>query len=108
MFHESTESLRPVVSACRVAADLSPGGQVEEHREQTSAFWGREDNHGCQMSYNASIFVVHFRSSGTFESLYTSLTVNQLTSTCPPKRVTGNDFILHKALGKGQVTLSSS
>ena len=42
------------------------------------------------------VFVAHFRSSGTFESLQTSLTVNihMSTKTC----VTGNNFILHKAL----------
>ena len=54
MFHESTESLGPVVSASCVAADLSPCGQVEEHRKQASAICRREDNHGYQMSYNAS------------------------------------------------------
>ena len=43
------------------------------------------------------VFVAHFRSSGTSESLYTSLTVNihVSTKTC----VTGSNFILHKSLG---------
>ena len=42
------------------------------------------------------VFVAHFRSSGTLESSSTSLTVNihVSTKTC----VTGNNFILHKAL----------
>ena len=43
------------------------------------------------------VFVVHFRSSGTFESVSTSLTVNihdVSTKTC----VTGNNLILHKVL----------
>ena len=42
------------------------------------------------------VFVAHFRSSGTSESSQTSLTVNihVSTKTC----VTGNNFILHKAL----------
>ena len=41
------------------------------------------------------VFVAHFRSPGTFESLSTVLTVNihMSTKTC----VTGNNFILHKA-----------
>ena len=45
------------------------------------------------------VFVAHFRSSGISESLSTSLTVNihVSTKTC----VTGNNFILHKALGLG-------
>ena len=38
------------------------------------------------------VFVAHFRSSGTI-------------SMCPPKHVTGNNFILHKALSpKGMFT----
>ena len=42
------------------------------------------------------MFVVHFRSSDTFKSLSTVLTVNihVSTKTC----VTGNNCILHKAL----------
>ena len=42
------------------------------------------------------VFVAHFWSSGTFESLKTALTgnINVSTKTC----VTGNNFILHKAL----------
>ena len=42
------------------------------------------------------VFVAHFRSSGTFESLETGLAVNihVFTKTC----VTGNNFILRKAL----------
>ena len=39
------------------------------------------------------VFVVHFRSSDTFKSLYTGLT-DVSTKTC----VTGNNLILHKAL----------
>ena len=42
------------------------------------------------------VFVAHFRSSDTFESLQISLTVNihVSTKTC----VTGSNFILHEAL----------
>ena len=51
-----------------------------------------------KMSVNGitCVFVAHFRSSDTFESLLTSLTVNihMSTKTC----VTGNNFSLHKAL----------
>ena len=45
------------------------------------------------------VFVVHLSSSDTFKSLQTGLTVNihVSTKTC----VTGNKFILHKALAIG-------
>ena len=48
------------------------------------------------------LFVVHFRSSDTFKSLSTGLTVNShvSTKTC----VTGNNFILHKALTNHEIT----
>ena len=44
------------------------------------------------------VFVVHFRSSDTFKSLQTGLTVNihVSTKTC----VTGNYLVLHKALNE--------
>ena len=42
------------------------------------------------------MFVVHFRSSDTFESLYTGLTVSIHVST--KISVTGNNLIVHKAL----------
>ena len=55
-------------------------------------------SYALKMSVNdvMCVLVAHFRSSGTFESLQTGLTVNihVSTKTC----VTGNNFILHKAL----------
>ena len=50
------------------------------------------------------VFVAHFRSSRTLESSSTSLTVNihVSTKTC----VTGNNFILHKALVRIQLLIS--
>ena len=41
------------------------------------------------------VFVAHFRSSDTFKVCKLPY---QLTSMCPPKRVTGYNLVLHKAL----------
>ena len=49
------------------------------------------------------VSIVHFRSSGTFESLYAGLTVNIHVTLCPPKRVTGNNLFLHKALAPSTI-----
>jgi len=47
------------------------------------------------------VFVVHFRSLDTFKVCKLA---SQLTSTCPPKHVTGNISVLHKALMSVVVT----
>ena len=79
------------------------GGQVENAQNRSSKTIDIV-SYALKVSVNGVIrvFVALFRSSGTFESLETSLTVNihVSTKTC----VTGNILILHKALPVAQYT----
>ena len=76
------------------------GGWVKMKEQRKSSKTIYIVRYALKVSVNGVIcvFVAYFRSSGTFESLLTSLTVNihVSTKTC----VTGNNFIMHKALIK--------
>ena len=74
----------------------STGKKIKEHKRSSKTI--DSVTYALKVSVNGvtCVFVVHFKSSRTFESLYTGLTVNihVSTKTC----VTGNNLVLDPAL----------